>query len=88
MVPSEAALGTKVGSDVPAGCGDARLDADPLVAGAVFDPPILAEDVPAERVLPAPTLLWQLTGTETGVATAALIDVVVLMVRERPGSAG
>lgn len=36
----------------------------------------------------APALCWQLTGTETGVASTAGIDVMVLMVRARPGKAG
>ena len=35
-----------------------------------------------------PALPWQPTGTETGVASTAAIDVVVLMVRERPSNAG
>lgn len=47
------------------------------------DAVVLAE---ADPLVPA--LTWQLTGTETGVASTAVIDVVVLMVRERPPNAG
>ena len=36
----------------------------------------------------ASALLWQLTGTATGVASTAAIKVVVSMVRERLGNAG
>ena len=44
--------------------------------------------VPAEADTLEPALLWQSTGTETGVASTAVIDVVVLMIKERPGNAG
>ena len=38
--------------------------------------------------LVVPVLIWQLRGTTTGVASTAVIDVVVLIVKERPGNAG
>lgn len=46
-------------------------------------------DVPTPTIgPPASVLLWQWTGTATGVASTAVTGVVVGTVNERPGNAG
>lgn len=57
--------------------GDEAFEACDTEAGV-----LLAE---VDPLAPAPP--WQLTGIETGVASTAVIGVVVLMVKERPWNA-
>ena len=61
--------------------GDGGFEA--LDACDTDDAIVLPEVGPLALVLP-----WQLTGTATGVANTAVIDVEVSTVRERPGNAG
>ena len=61
--------------------GDGGFEA--LNAGDTDDAVVLPE---VDLLALAPP--WQLTGTATGVARRAVIEVEVSMVRERPGNAG